>query len=200
MVNTAKKALRKKVLDNMGAVTFDTRMRESDFICEAVQKSPLYKAASRVGLFISMPQEIQTQSLISAALKDNKQVFVPKVTGREMALYSLVSSIEIDDFRKTKWGIPEPDPMGRESFDEVAFDTDDLMIVPCVAFNKDGKRLGHGGGFYDKFLRRLNDLRAQKDISNIRTLGIALSCQLVVDDIPVDSHDVLIDRVFTFPG
>lgn len=102
---------------------------------------------------------------------------------------------EISNFPRSNWGIPEPAlDSTRTVFEEVAFDETDLIIVPGVAFGRRGQRLGHGGGFYDKYLGAMNRSRQDLGVSPIKTLGIGLECQLT-DHIPCENHDIRLDEM-----
>ena len=179
------------MLSTLAKVSERDRTAQSADILEALLRNAAYQRAKNVALFISMPMEVQTRPIIASAVA-TKSVFVPKVTGKEMSMYKLHSAEEIDSFEKTAWGIPEPDS-ARDSFTDVATETD-LVIVPCVAITRDGRRLGHGGGYYDKFLNSLNAKRKSIGQANIHTIGIALKCQ-IVEDVPTDEHDVRIDEL-----
>ena len=124
-----------------------------------------------------------------------KRVFVPKVTAKQMTLLELSSVAEIDLFHRTPWGIPEPPVDNRVKLEDYAGGDDSVMIVPAVAYNTNGKRLGHGGGYYDRYLNAVNSERKKRGKSKMATLGIALHCQRLEIQIPTMDHDVDIDDV-----
>lgn len=107
-------------------------------------KHPLYKAAKTVYGYLPYNQEVRTIPILKQALMDGKQVAVPKVYGDEMRF------IYIDDFSqidKGYAGIPEP-----IADEPVAHDETALVLMPGLAFDMEGHRIGYGGGFYDRFL------------------------------------------------
>lgn len=113
-----------------------------------------------------------------------------------MTMLEVRSSDVIDGFPRNRLGIPEPLQDGsRMAFEEIAHDDTDLVIVPSVAFGLNRERLGHGGGYYDRYLNSLNNLRAERGGQPIKTLGICLACQSTNQDIPLEPHDVKIDSV-----
>lgn len=120
---------------------------------------------------------------------------MPKVTKNRMTMLELQTADEIESFPCTKWGIPEPATGSRDRMEDIATSATDLVIVPAVAWNSDGKRLGYGGGYYDRYLNSLNAQRHLSGTISIRTLGIGLSCQLIQDSIPTNQYDVIIDEV-----
>lgn len=128
-------------------------------------------------------------------MTEGKRVFVPKVHGRRMSMLEIYSVSEIENFPRTKWGIPEPPAADRPTLEDSVLRDDNLIIVPALGFDSSGRRLGHGGGYYDRYLNTINLQRATAGKTNISTMGIALECQGFCDDIPTEDHDVCIDEV-----
>lgn len=190
----AKRRLREKINGLVKAYSEQARQEDSRKMLEFVKGQEIYERASRIAIFISMPQEIDTRPLIIDALSERKTVFVPKVQKKEMSMLSLQNAEEIDSFKKTPWGIPEPDIQGRSVFESHPAH-DDLLIVPCVALNKNGRRVGHGGGYYDRYISFLNTIRSKMDMKPIYTLGIGLKCQIIDEEIPTTPDDIMIDKV-----
>ena len=170
-----------------------------------------YKNAEIIFAYIPDRLEADCMPVIQDALKNGKKVCVPKVdfesskSGKnEMDFYFLDSSRPIEDQLETgTYGIREP-KAGLEIFrgvagyssgtacgDRLFKNTFIFVLVPGVAFTKDGKRLGHGKGFYDIYIERFK----QEGIKPF-LCGFCLPCQ-IVDEIPTDEHDVLMDEVVT---
>ena len=106
--------------------------------------SPLYKEAKTIYGYLPYNQEVRTVPMLEQALREGKRVAVPKVYGDEMKF------IYLDDLAKVEKGysgIPEPVEDG-----PVADDATALVLMPGLAFDPQGHRIGYGGGFYDKFL------------------------------------------------
>lgn len=100
-----------------------------------------------------------------------------------------------DGFPQTKWGIPEPPQHDRATLENLAQEPGMMIIVPGVAFNSDGVRLGHGGGYYDRYLASMNRRRTEAGLKNVQTIGIGLTCQMLTEKIPFSDHDVCIDDI-----
>lgn len=142
-----KKELRKKYTK----VRADVEDKESKdrLIRENLRQLDIYKKAKSVFVFISYKSEVDTRGIIEDILADGKKLLVPLVKGSEMIAVEVKG---IDDLEPNKMGILEP-----KSGDEV---TDvDLTITPGLAFDKDGYRLGYGGGYYDKFFAKVDTIR-----------------------------------------
>lgn len=104
----------------------------------------LYKNARSLYAYLSYNQEVRTNEIILRALSDGKTVAVPKVYGEEMRFLILTDLTQV---AKGYSGIPEP------VYDQpVACDPSALVLMPGLAFDPQGHRIGYGGGFYDRFL------------------------------------------------
>ena len=147
----------------------------SDSIVDAVSSLDLFKQAKKIFIYLGTSTEPDTHEIVGLALAMEKTVAVPRVRGDEM---DAISITPFTDFRTNKWGILEPVKGYR--LDEV-----DLAIIPLVAF--DGlKRVGHGKGYYDKFL----------STHPCKKLGLAFDCQSV-EGLQCDSFDVPLDLLIT---
>jgi 5-formyltetrahydrofolate cyclo-ligase len=144
-----------------------------------------------------MSNEIITLPIIMNAFNNNKRVFIPKVIGSksdDLVLYELSSYNEIDTFPKSKWGIPEPTlDMINNKPNYINMNIIDMIIVPGVAFDKKCGRVGHGKGYYDCLLDRINNFNATPVI----TIGLALQEQLIDDEVPKEHHDISLNYVIT---
>ena len=146
--------------------------------------SPLWSQYERVLLFLSMEGEIDTAPLLEAALGGGKKVFVPRVEGKDMVFLRIFSTA--GPWRAGVFGIREP------AGDEGLLDEGDfpaLVFVPALAYDREGRRLGRGGGFYDRFLGGL-------DAQNrpVATLGLCMECQLV-EEVPIEAFDKRVNSV-----
>ncbi len=150
----------------------------SDAIVDQVIALDVFKKAKKVFCFISVDNEPNSRELIGLSLALEKRVSVPRTKGSDM---SAIIITPYTDFYKNKYGIEEP-LKGQEEFDF------DLIIVPMVGFDQ-LDRLGHGKGFYDKFLSTGKAHDAIK-------IGIAFDCQEVAG-LEVDPCDVPLDMVVT---
>ena len=139
---------------------------------------PEYKKAKTVSFFVSFGSEVDTHDMIKEALKE-KEVCVPVVQGDYIALSKINGLGDLD--KEGKYGILEP-----SSIIEIDKELVDLIIVPGVAFDKKGYRIGYGRGYYDKLLKEFNG----------KTIGLAFSLQ-IVNKIPKEEHDIRVDKVIT---
>ncbi len=140
---------------------------------------PEFKVAHTVMFFASFRSEVETHDMIRRALAGGKRVILPKVRGKELALF------QIRDFdRDTKsgaWDIPEP-----ERGTPVKAQDIDLIVVPGAGFDERGNRLGYGAGFYDKLL------------SSFTGMTVALAFELqIVPEVPVLPHDIPVKKIVT---
>lgn len=142
-----KKELRKKYT-KVRAEVEDKDLKDK-LIRKNLRELYLYKNAKSVFVFISYRSEVDTKGIIEDILADGKKLLVPLVKGSQMIAVEVKG---IDDLEPNKMGILEP-----KSGEEV---TDvDLTITPGLAFDKDGYRLGYGGGYYDKFFAKVETIR-----------------------------------------
>lgn len=158
-------------------------------ICARLLLLPQYAAARTVMLYLHMPQEVHTDGIRHAAQRDGKRLAAPYVAGHELQLFEFRGD---DELTPGVWGIREPSAaLRRQAARAVDPAAIDLVIAPGVAFDRSGGRLGHGKGYYDRFLQR-----TRPDVVRI---GLAFRCQLV-DAVPLLDHDVLMDYVVTESG
>lgn len=110
-----------------------------------------YKECDKLLTYISFHSEPDTISIIKLALKDKKQVYVPRVEGKRMQFYEIDG---FDQLERSNYGILEPKPkeIKRYSFQIQVKEACNLMLLPGLAFDLAGNRIGYGGGFYDKYL------------------------------------------------
>lgn len=140
---------------------------------------PEFQAARTVMFFASFRSEVDTLTMVKAALSAGKRVILPKVKGKELALFE-IADLERDTLPGA-WGIPEP--LERHP---VPVETADLMIVPGLAFDQKGNRLGYGAGFYDRILPHYHRT----------TVALAFEVQ-IVPAVPVTDLDIPVHKIVT---
>ena len=136
-----------------------------------------YRNAKTIYGYLPYNQEVRTVPMLERALADGKRVAVPKVYGDEMKFIYLTDLAQVE---KGYAGIPEPIADG-----PVADDPNALVLMPGLAFDQEGHRIGYGGGFYDKFLAAE---------PNHPTVALCYDFQMV-DQIPTDDYDIPVDCV-----
>ena len=174
-----KKALRKAIGEKKRALSEAQIEERSRILADRLFATNAYQEANSLYAYLSFNQEVRTAPIIRRAWADGKRVAVPKVVGREMVF------IWLDDFGQLKegyYGIPEPVEDGPVADDPCA-----LVLMPGLAFDRAGHRIGYGGGFYDRFLAR--------EPGHPR-LALCFDFQLI-DALEVEDHDVPVDRVIT---
>ena len=175
-VRKRKQELRKLVRSRLKCMSQDEIQSQSEMVWKKLFSLPEYKSARNVGLFLSMPRgEIVTDIALARVLDDDKTLYVPRVgLDFEKCDMDLVK-VHVDDktedaiahskdaarqlfyhdWPRNKWGIPEP-PVDIDH--EVARPGDiDLLVVPGLAFDNVGGRLGQGKGYYDRFIAKMRD-------------------------------------------
>ena len=141
-----KKALRADIRARKRAMTEQQISEKSAALGKRFAETEQYKAAKTIYGYLPYNQEVRTVPMLQKALDDGKKVAVPKVYGDEMRF------ILLEDLSRVEKGysnIPEPIDDGPVAEDETA-----LVLMPGLAFDPQGHRIGYGGGFYDKFLSR----------------------------------------------
>ena len=139
---------------------------------------PYLKDASVVMAYYSLPDEVNTHQLIDNLVAEGKTVLLPKVTGDEtMELCRYQSA---DDLREGAFHLMEPigEPFTNDDQIEVA-------LIPGMAFDAEGHRLGRGKGYYDRFLQ---------SVSDIKKIGVCFDLQKV-EQVPSEAHDIVVDIV-----
>lgn len=199
-VRAQKQALRKQIRSRMKELSADDVTTQSAQVWERLFALEEYQQAKSIGLFISMPKhEINTDAALSDALQKGKTVYVP-VVGKnfELADMDLIQVILSENngseifhtkWPRNKWNIPEPP----ESMERVTAQVNDLdlLIVPGLAFDAKGGRLGQGKGYYDRFIARMRN-----GSSKPMLVAVGLEPQFVEDsDIPVTEHDFTMDMI-----
>lgn len=162
------------------------RTRLSRQICRKLAALPEYVYAHTVMLYVNMEEEVGTRAFLPRVWKDGKRVVIPYCVGERLELFYLEDYYEL--VRGTL-GILEPRSALRDRADRRADVSQlDLIVVPGVAFDRRGGRLGHGKGYYDRLLRQVRPDAA--------LVALAFECQLF-PEIPMLPHDVPMHKVIT---
>lgn len=172
-----KKTLRSEIRAKKRAMTAQEIEEKSAALAKAFYETPEYKEAKTIYGYLPYNQEVRTTRMLSRALADGKRVAVPKVYG-DTIKFILLS--DLTQVAKGYAGIPEPVADG-----PVAADPTALVLMPGLAFDPEGHRLGYGGGFYDKFLA------AEPDHP---TLALCYDFQML-PHLDTENYDIPVDRV-----
>ncbi len=138
-----------------------------------------FQQARKVLFYASFRSEVETHDMICRALAEGKQVVLPKVKGKDLALFEIRDFDQ--DVKPGRWDIPEPINGRPVTPEKIGF-----IVVPGAAFDERGNRLGYGAGFYDKLLKKYKGT----------TAALAFELQVVVS-VPADPHDVPVKKIVT---
>lgn len=172
-----KKELRKAIRQRKRAMTEEEIRERSESLARKFLETEAYRTAKSVYGYLPYNQEVRTVPILEQALREGKAVAVPKCYGDEMRFIWLQDLTAVE---KSPMGIPEPTADGPVADDETA-----LVLMPGVAFDKEGHRIGYGGGYYDKFLAREG---------KHPTVALCYDFQ-VVDCLETEEFDIPVDQV-----
>ena len=171
-----KKALRIEIRQLKRACPLEERRRKSLSVWEKVERDEVFQQAETVLAYWSMDDEVYTHDFVNK-WAGSKTLLLPCVKGDELEL----RYFDGEERLQPGEGYAIPEPVG-ELFTD--WGKIDLILVPGVAFDKSGNRLGRGKGYYDKVLRETGACK----------VGVCFDFQLV-ERVPVEPHDVKMDRV-----
>lgn len=195
-----KSVLRNEILNKRKSLSKDKIANTSELLCNKIINHPKYKDANIILAYMAQDGEIDLEILMKDAISKNKKVYIPKVLRKHtMEFYRYTNK---DDLEISNFGILEPkekEPLQISETDQI------FVIVPGVAFDKSGNRIGYGGGFYDTYLSNLLDKYnnkstktkiTDKTTSSIYTLAPCYNFQLI-DFIKSEDFDIPVMEVIT---
>ncbi len=183
-----KKEIRLQVLGIRDALSQDELKINSRIIMERLIGLSDYTGADNILCYASMRSEVVTDDILLDAIGCGKKVFCPKVTDSSGGLMEFVRIYHIEDLKEGYYGIREPEISEESELYRLGSNERTLVIVPGVAFDCKGNRIGYSGGFYDRFLCDKNELFKA---------ALAFECQVMKEDIPSEIHDVIPDILIT---
>lgn len=151
---------------------------------------PVYKTSQNIACFISFDGEIDTQPLIQRIWQDKKNAFLPKLKPNKPNRLWFMPYQPQDKLVRNHLGIPEVNLSVNHA---IRISKLDLILMPLVAFDTTGNRLGMGGGFYDATLAYFHE---EKSLKQPSLCGLAFE-QQKTDKIPTDPWDIKLDGIFT---
>ncbi|MFW2489532.1 5-formyltetrahydrofolate cyclo-ligase [Clostridium chromiireducens] len=186
-ISNDKKTLRKEILTKRKDIDNVEKEKMDKKILNKFYESKFYKDSTNIFVYISYDSEIDTRLIINKALKDNKKIYVPR-TEFETRIMDAVEIKSFDNLIKSNYGILEP------SKNEPCINPNelDLIVVPGVAFDRNGGRMGYGAGFYDRYFKKIT----KDNIERIIKLALAYNFQ-VLDKVPMNEQDVPVDFIIT---
>lgn len=155
-------------------------------IHERIEAMSEYHSAATILYYVDVRDEVRTRPALAGAVASGKRIVIPYCVDRTLELFLLES---VDELAPGAYRIPEPKPeLRRLPHKQVAADEIDLLLIPGLAFDQRGGRIGYGKGYYDRLLAA-----ARPDAL---LCGLAFDCQ-IFDGVPMQPHDVFMDRVVT---
>lgn len=180
----AKRSVRHRVLAARDALSAAQRQRASARIADLVLSLPEVEGASTVMVFWSFGSEPDTAPLVEALHARGIRVALPRIVGGEMEPRAYAPGDAVTDTSFGAW-----EPSAGEVIDPPAID---VVVTPAVAFDRSGRRVGYGGGFYDRFFPRVRP--------DTLRIGIGFDLQLLDEDLPGGHFDLGLDGVVTESG
>lgn len=184
----AKRAFREQARQRRAAV--NRRDARSQRICQHLLATAAWRSARTVSVYVDFRDEVQTRWLLADALATGKRLAVPFCRpDRSLGMFSLQS---LDELQPGKFGILEPPPAAQAQAERQVPPAEfDLLVIPGLAFDHDGRRLGYGQGHYDRLLPLLRP--------DCWKVGLAFDHQIVVQ-VPTEPHDVTLDAIVQEAG
>jgi len=175
-----KRALREKITEKIAGLPESYATAADKKICEAVINTAEYQRAETVFCFVGRKNEIDTKPILEDILRSGKRLCVPKCVAKGIMEARQITSL--DDLSLAKFGLLEP----RDSCELVLPSEIYFAVVPCVTCDLSGRRLGFGGGYYDRYLSE----------SGFFTCMVCRH-KLISEEIPTDSYDIIPDMLIT---
>ncbi|KAJ8331551.1 hypothetical protein QVD99_001820 [Batrachochytrium dendrobatidis] len=194
-VKLAKAAFRKQMRATLKTVPFESIEQQSKAVTGKLLATPEYQRSSKIALFLSMKGEVDTTQILRDVLESGKQCFIPMCNPEAMEMVLLKSWDDFEKLPRNSWGIPEPQPQdGRLNALDPSVGGLDLIIMPGLAFDHSGNRIGYGKGYYDKFLAKCFTVATEKNYQRPSTIAIALREQYV-PSVPAGPQDLKPDQI-----
>lgn len=174
-----KQALRKQFREKRHALPPQLRGGKNLLITRKLLELQEFKDAKSVLFYVSIPDEPDTHKAIQKSFDLGKNVYVPKVNGEHLRICPL---LDLEELKPGDLGILEPcEPISEAHPKDI-----DLIVIPGLAFDKKGHRLGQGGGHYDRLLKETKGFK----------VGLAFDEQ-VTEELPTEAHDVPLNMLLT---
>ena len=181
-MQSQKRDIRRRLLERRDQLGDDEVRHKGEAATRRLMETDFYQRANCLSCYVSVKNEVTTHALIRFALDEGKRVAVPVLTSQQgEMIHREVFSLE--NLEQNQLGLLKPPEKDGTQVPPEAFD---LIVVPVVAFDRRGYRLGLGGGYYDRFLASTSALK----------VGLAYDFQLL-DQVPSGPHDLRLDKIFT---
>lgn len=186
-----KEQIRKRIKELLNESPISVLEEKSKLIQRYLFSVAEYKNSSFVMFYVSMKREVATLDAIKTALAKNKKVAVPLIL-KSKNIMTPCEIKNLTDLKPGPFGILQPsEEKIQPSPCAQKLGSIDLIIVPGMAFDRKGNRVGKGKGFYDKFLKLID--------ATIPKIALAFSCQ-IVEQIPTTKNDIAVNKIITEDG
>ena len=187
LIHIKKKMLRSEILTKRNNLSASQINRKSEQIQKILIRSRFFEDSKILGVYLPHGSEVRTQMIVEASFKSTKTIAAPKIIDSSSIRFYVLSKQKMDSLSKGKFGIWEP----KETETDVS-QSMDLLIVPGIAFDLHGNRLGYGMGYYDNFLRNRRRIKA---------IGLAFDFQIMkTRALPTTNYDMKVDNVLSETG
>ncbi|EFN56489.1 hypothetical protein CHLNCDRAFT_144075 [Chlorella variabilis] len=197
-----KRRVREQVKKALRQLSAEQMAEESRLIAARMLASAAFRDSPHAIIYVHCAKlrEVDTTAILEAAMAEHKRLYVPRVQDKEANMHFL----HLDGWGALQevppFGIREPRPTyddGRERQDVLLVDEPlELIVMPGLAFDRSGRRLGRGGGYYDKFIYSAQDRAAARGWAPPLLVALSFRSQLV-ERVPVEPHDVGVDAIVT---
>lgn len=177
-----KKDIRKNIVNSRDKIDFTKRVQADNKIYQRLIDSDIYRD-DNIFVYISFRSEVDTKLLIIKMLRDGKNIFVPKISNNTNDMEA-IRITSLNELEENRFGTLEPVTYNNAVDPKII----DVILIPGIAFDCEGTRIGFGKGYYDKYIKR-----ARKDVKKV---GLAYDLQ-IVDKINKDDHDESVDYIIT---
>lgn len=179
-----KKIIRREILVKRAKIRKDNHIMLTEVVMKNLKDTIYYKNAKTIMTFISFGSEIDTHEFIKSGIKEGKNIVVP-VTFHENRVMKPSRVLDFGEFEPGYFNILTP----KEEFIRYIDPSEiDLIIVPGAVFDRDGYRVGYGGGYYDRFLSKID--------KSVPKIAIGFDLQ-IVEQVPREEFDIPVDFIIT---
>lgn len=187
-----KKKLRSECLHFLKSIPLEQQKKAAQSVTDNLTSAAIWKETACILAYMALPGELNTEPVLKAAWQTNKLVFIPQICAQNIIFRRIHSLARVNP---GNFGIREPDSQST-AWNIQSCPGPTLVLVPGLAFDKSGNRLGRGGGFYDRFLRQIRDAPRSVGLSAPLCMAFCYEKQ-IIPDIPVEPWDEKMDGLLT---
>ena len=182
-IKLEKDSIRNSVGKKRSALSDVEVRQKSLLISDNLYSLEAFKLSKSIALYSPILNEVRTESIFNKAIQSEKEVYFPRVNGSSLDFHRID---KLEQLKTGKYGVLEPQAhLYKANTEDI-----DLYVIPAIAFDKYGNRLGYGKGYYDRALANISDSRK-----------VGLSCDLqILDSVPFDENDRKVGIIVTELG